>query len=1545
MVEIRQYRKTDEIKNLLVTDFIFNENMRKQPAKHGLYQPNAEHDACGVGFIANIKNRATHSILQEGLHILENMTHRGAVGANPTTGDGAGVLTQIPDAFFRAQGVALPAAENGEHAYGVAMLFMPQQEDKRRQTVALVEKIIEQEGLAVLAWRDVPTTNSAINDDVAASAPVMQQLFVTAGNTPLGDAFERRLYIVRKMFERAVAADENIAIASDAAGFYCASFSSRTIVYKGMFLAEQLAAYYPDLSNDTYVTALALVHQRFSTNTFPAWRLAHPYRFIAHNGEINTLRGNINNMTARHHSLYSPLFGEELEKLWPLMEHGQSDTATLDNAVELLCLAGYSPAHALAVLIPEAWQNNSAMPAPLVDFYRYHAAMMEPWDGPAEVVFTNGKQIGAVLDRNGLRPGRYWLTDDDRIIMASEAGVLPLADAHILRKWRIQPGKILLVDLEEGRLIDDTEVKKQLTVAHDYSTWAGASQQSLSPHATAATAATTENKQEPLLQRQQRFAYTEEDVKFVLRPMAEEGIEPTGSMGDDTPQAVLSQQMRPLSAYFRQEFAQVTNPPIDPIRESLVMSLNSYVGARPNLLSPGEAPTTCCYTLTHPILSATEFSALCAQQTSRVTMLDITYNESQTLAQTLEQLCEQARTDVVGGTSILVLSDKTASATRIAIPALLACAAVHHALVASGDRTQTGLVIETAAARSVHDMAVLVGYGAEAIYPYLAYETIATMPALMEAGEEKANLTTEQRVANYRQALGKGLLKVMSKMGISTLQSYCGAQIFEAVGLSQELIAHYFCGTESQIGGIGIDEIEREARYWHDIAKDKNNPLFKDALDAGGYYAYRTRGEAHLWSPESVAALQHAVRSNSYSKYEEYAALINEQSEQLMTLRGMLEIGSIGESIPLDEVEPAADILCRFSTGAMSFGSISHEAHSTLAIAMNRIGGKSNTGEGGEEAARLIPLANGDSMRSAIKQVASGRFGVTAEYLANSDMMQIKIAQGAKPGEGGQLPGHKVDSAIASVRHSVPGVGLISPPPHHDIYSIEDIAQLIYDLKCANPEGNVSVKLVSRAGVGTVAAGVAKAKSDHITIAGHDGGTGASPLSSIKHAGTPWELGLAETHQTLVLNDLRGRIALQVDGQIKTGRDVIIGALLGADEFGFATAPLVAEGCIMMRKCHLNTCPVGIATQDARLRKKFAGKPEHVINYFFFIAEEVRRFLAAIGVRRLNDIIGRADILTPKTQQHWKSKTLDLTPLLQLPLAPVEYSRFHCQRQDHAIEKHAIDYRWLPQARAAIDDGKPVVIEDKISNLHRTAGAVLSNAIAKKHGHAGLKRDLLQLRLTGIAGQSFGAFASRGMNMQLTGEANDYLGKGLSGGILAVRPPESKRPDGENIIAGNTALYGAICGEVYCRGVAGERFAVRNSGATAVVEGCGDHGCEYMTGGTVIVLGAVGRNFAAGMSGGVAYVWDENNQFADNCNKDMVDLRTLDSEPANCARHLQASDADIIRDFLNKHVGYTGSAKAQFILDHWETAREKFVKVIPYEYERALNEIREEKTA
>ena len=1118
----------------------------KQPRKHGLYNPIAEHDSCGVGFVAALNQDCEHDVVRLGLQVLNNLTHRGAVGANSTTGDGAGMLVRMPDDFFRAEskrlGFSLPSVGD----YAVGMMFMPQDAQAHAAVIALVEKALCDEGMAVVAWREVPINHSAINDEVAAVAPKILQIIASRGAIAAGDAFERKLYVARRQMEKAAALP---AINADVAGFYCASLSSRTLVYKGMFLSSQFGDFYFDLSNPLFRSALALVHQRFSTNTFPAWKLAHPYRFIAHNGEINTLRGNVNYMTARHPS--SPLFGDDITKLRPFTEHGQSDTATLDNIVELLCLSGYSPAQALATLMPEAWQKDELMPASRRDFYRYLAPMMEPWDGPAEVVFSDGRQVGAILDRNGLRPGRYWLTDDGLVIMSSEAGVLDIADDKIIRKWRIQPGKIMLVDLERGRVVDDDEIKRDMTEARPYGEWADETQIPLTALDSQATDNLRQMDEAEMLCRQRGFGYTQEDIKFILGPMTDDAAEPIGSMGDDAPTAVLSSRMKSLSAYFRQEFAQVTNPPIDPIREDVVMSLKSYLGARHNLLSPFEKTPKACLALEHPLLRPAEFSALCATKlfrVSRLAALSAAKDGFAGLEAAVERLCEQSLAAVEEGADILILSDRDMSAEKMAIPVLLAAAAVHHRLVAAGRRTDVGLVLETGAAREVHDFAVLAGYGAEAIYPYLAYRTVLDVRLQVQKDDD-------ERIDAYRNAVGKGLLKVMSKMGVSTFQSYCGAQIFEAVGLSAAFVDRYFCGTVSQIGGVGVADIGREVHYWHKLAYGENDC---DDLDAGGDYAYRIHGEAHLWTPLSVSKLQHSVRAKHFDTYLEYSRQINEQGEKLMTLRGMLDIEKADSPVPLEEVESAVEIVRRFSTGAMSFGSISREAHTTLAIAMNRIGGKSNTGEGGEEAARFETLVNGDSMCSAIKQVASGRFGVTAEYLANSKMMQIKIAQGAKPGEGGQLPGHKVDTEIASVRHSVAGVGLISPPPHHDIYSIEDIAQLIYDLKCANPKGQVSVKLVSRFGVGTVAAGVAKAKSDHITIAGHDGGTGASPISSIKRAGTPWELGLSETHQTLVLNDLRGRIALQVDGQIKTGRDVIIGALLGADEFGFATS---AVGC------------------------------------------------------------------------------------------------------------------------------------------------------------------------------------------------------------------------------------------------------------------------------------------------------------------------------------------------------------------------------------------------
>ena len=1562
--------------------------MIAQPPRHGLYDPAAEHDGCGVGFVAHLGQPPSHRVMQVAMEVIQNLAHRGAVGANPTTGDGAGVLVRPPDQIFRdeienrdetQQDDAEPGGEPGDESggesdakpeselpppgqYAVGVMFLPQNDPARQRAQAAVEQALARQKIKILRWRDVPVDPSAVNAEVRACQPVVRQVLAVPRDSLEPDQLERKLFIARRRMEIALGRDAGIA--ADPAGFYCASLSARTVCYKGMFLSDQLAAFYPDLRDPRFLTDFAVLHQRFSTNTFPSWKLAHPYRVLAHNGEINTLRGNINHMLARGKSAAASRrggeFGPDLAGILPLMEDGQSDTATLDNALELLLHAGFPLARALTALIPQAWQNDPLLSAELRGFFRAHSPMMEPWDGPAEVVATNGRQIAASLDRNGLRPGRWLLTRDNLIVMASEAGVAEIPDDEIVRKGRIRPGKILLVDLEHGELREDETVKNAVARRHPYAQWAREFQIPMAeiPPARSPSDDLQNIGGDELLKLQRCFGCTEEDLKFILRPMSETGAEPVGSMGDDAPQAVLSSRPKPLFSYFRQEFAQVTNPAIDPIREEVVMSLHSWLGPRPNLFTPDDKPDERLISLEHPILTPAEMAALRGKKSPlQCANLDATFpaegDPAEAMRKALEELKvrAEAAADSVG---FIIVSDRQASPSRLPIPILLAVSAAHQALVADGKRDQVGIIAETGAAREVHHFALLAGYGAEAVYPYLAYRAVQEFaqvdaartsqnpppppPPPVAAGPEQAGPpTADQRVENFRKAVGKGVLKVMSKMGVSAYQSYCGAQIFEAVGLGEDFVAEYFPRTVTQIGGIGLAEVAQEAAMNHRAAFAESESA-EDAgrLDEGGDYAYRIRGERHLWTPESVSNLRHAVRKNNFADYEEYARLINEQGERLMTLRGMLEISPSPNPVPLDEVEPAQDIVRRFSTGAMSFGSISWEAHTTLAIAMNRIGGKSNTGEGGEGPERYIPLENGDSMRSAIKQVASGRFGVTAEYLANSDMMQIKIAQGAKPGEGGQLPGGKVDQNIARVRHSVPGVGLISPPPHHDIYSIEDIAQLIFDLKCANPRGMVSVKLVSRCGVGTVAAGVAKAKSDHITIAGHDGGTGASPLSSIKHAGTPWELGLSETHQTLTLNDLRGRVALQVDGQIKTGRDVVVGALLGADEFGFATAPLVAQGCVMMRKCHLNTCPVGIATQDPVLRAKFAGKPEDVVNYFFFVAEEVRRLMAKTGFRNFNEMIGRADLLSQRKVSHWKAAKLDLSRMTRLPDAPASHARHNRQRQAHRLEELAIDYQWLEAARPAIEDGKPVEIRGEIQNIHRAAGAVLSNQIALRRGHAGLADGTLSIHLRGSAGQSFGAFLARGVSMILEGEANDYLGKGLSGGVLAVRPPESDRADGENILVGNTALYGAISGECCCRGVAGERFAVRNSGADAILEGAGDHCCEYMTGGTVVILGDVGRNFGAGMSGGIAYALDRDGRFARRCNTAAADLEKMDHAGTGPGLHLGRTDSDIVLQLLKRHLELTGSPKAKEILAKWDDYRPHFVKFFPREYRRAL---------
>lgn len=1516
------------------------------PKKQGLYNPANEHDSCGVGFVANFKGVKSHDLVQQGLRILENLEHRGAVGADELAGDGSGILLQIPDAFFREEmeklGVTLPA----EGDYAVGMIFLPKDDDRRQVCEQFVEQFVTAEGQTVLGWRDVPVNSEGLGVTVKATEPKVRQIFIGRGdNIADQDAFERKLFVIRKQIANGDRA-RNIDPGGD---FFAPSMSSRTIVYKGMLLAAQVGSYYDDLMDPRVVTALSLVHQRFSTNTFPSWRLAHPYRMIAHNGEINTLRGNLNWMTARRHSMKSKLFGDDLAKLWPLIAEGQSDTACFDNALELLYMGGYSLAHAMMLLIPEAWTRNPLMDEKRRDFYEYHAALMEPWDGPAAVAFTDGQQIGATLDRNGLRPARYIVTEDDVVVMASEAGVLDdIPESKIVKKWRLQPGKMLLIDTVEGRIINDDELKNTLSNAKPYREWLAKTQIRLEELPELEEKVESEPP-EDLFRRQQAFGYTQEDLSFFLKPAATKGEDPIGSMGRDTPISVLSSRPKLLYTYFKQCFAQVTNPPIDAIREELVTSLVTLIGPRPNLLGLEQEDSHWRLEAYQPILTDTEMEKIrhiddLVGDKFKSHTVDITYpaeERAQGMEMALRMVCRSAEDAVADGDNILILSDRNMGPGRIAIPALLATAAVHHHLVRRGLRTEVGLIIETGEAREVHHMCLLAGYGAEAINPYLAFETLEDV-----RGTLPGDLSAEDVQSNYVKAMNKGILKVMSKMGISTYQSYCGAQIFDSIGLSSAFVERYFVGTSVTIEGIGLKEVAEETYERHRTAYADAN-VKQTMLEPGGEYQFRLRGEEHAWSPDSIAQLQHAARGNNRETYAEFARHINDQNERLLTIRGLMEFRPAAKPVPLEEVEPAAEIVKRFATGAMSFGSISREAHTSLAIAMNRMGGKSNTGEGGEEPDRFIPMSNGDSMRSAIKQVASGRFGVTTEYLVNADDIQIKIAQGAKPGEGGQLPGHKVDANIAKVRHSTPGVGLISPPPHHDIYSIEDIAQLIHDLKNANPKSRVSVKLVSEVGVGTVAAGVAKARSDHITISGYEGGTGASPLTSVTHAGLPWEIGLAETQQTLVLNHLRSRIALQVDGGFRTGRDVAIGALLGADEFGFSTAPLITLGCIMMRKCHLNTCPVGVATQDPVLRKRFAGKPEHVVNYFFMVAEEVREIMAQMGFRNFQDMVGRVDRLdSRKAVDHWKAHGVDLGKLFHRPDVGPDVPIYNCEGQDHQLEK-ALDNMLIEKAKPALEDGKPVTIDTPITNRNRTFATMLSGEVAKKHGHAGLPEDTISIVARGSAGQSFGAFLARGMSLELIGEANDYLGKGMSGGRISVYlPEESKLEASENIVVGNTLLYGAIAGECYVSGVAGERFGVRNSGAVVVVEGVGDHGCEYMTGGCIVVLGSTGRNFAAGMSGGIAYVLDEAGDFEKRCNMQMVELEDVAPDPDGTDRELKgpllgdplADDEARLKRLIERHMHYTRSKRAKGILENWDTYLPKFVKVVPIDYRRALTE-------
>ncbi|MDP9043961.1 MAG: glutamate synthase-related protein [Pseudomonadota bacterium] len=1536
--------------------------------RDGLYDGTREHDACGVGFVAHIKGHKAHSIVQQGLKILENLDHRGAVGADKLMGDGAGILIQLPDDFYRAEmaavGVELPPP--GE--YGVGMIFLPKEHASRLACVQELERAVKAEGQVLIGWRDVPVDGELpMSPTVRAKEPIIKMIFIGRGpDVIVPDALERKLYVIRKTASAAIQALR----LTHSREYYVPSMSCRTIIYKGLLLADQVGKYYQDLVDPRVVSALALVHQRFSTNTFPEWPLAHPYRMVAHNGEINTVKGNFNWMRAREGVMKSPVLGDDLKKLYPISFEHQSDTATFDNALELLVMSGYSLAHAAMMMIPEAWEQHATMDPRRRAFYEYHAAMMEPWDGPAAMVFTDGRQIGATLDRNGLRPTRYLVTDDDLVVGASESGVLPMiAENRIVKKWRLQPGRMLLIDLEQGRIIEDEELKNQFASAKPYRQWIESVRVKLEDVPPGPLAGP---HPESLLDRQQAFGYTQEDIKFLLSPMAQAGEEGIGSMGNDSPLAVLSDKNKPLYNYFKQLFAQVTNPPIDPIREAIVMSLVSFIGPKPNLLDINAVNPPMRLEVPQPILDFDAMARL--REIEKHTgakfksyELNITYPLAwgdEGVEAKLASLCAECVDAIKTGHNILIISDRQMNRDFVAIPALLALSAIHQHLVREGLRTTAGLVVETGSAREVHHFAVLAGYGAEAVHPYLALETLAAMHQDL-SGE----LSAERAITHYVKAIGKGLSKIMSKMGVSTYMSYCGAQLFEAIGLDQELVQKFFKGTASQVGGIGVFEVAEEAIRMH-LAAFGDDPVLETMLDAGGEYAWRVRGEEHMWTPDAIAKLQHSARANKFETYKEYAQIINDQSQRHMTLRGLFEFRvDPARAIPIDEVEPASEIVKRFATGAMSLGSISTEAHANLAVAMNRIGGKSNTGEGGEDPARYrnelkgIPIQQGtkfsdvlgpgniqvdfeldagDSLRSKIKQVASGRFGVTTEYLSSADQIQIKMAQGAKPGEGGQLPGGKVTDYIGMLRYSVPGVGLISPPPHHDIYSIEDLAQLIHDLKNANSRASISVKLVSEVGVGTIATGVAKAKADHVVIAGHDGGTGASPWSSIKHAGTPWELGLAETQQTLVLNRLRSRIRVQADGQMKTGRDVVVGALLGADEFGFATAPLVAEGCIMMRKCHLNTCPVGVATQDPVLRKKFTGRPEHVVNFFFFVAEEARSIMAQLGIRTFDDLIGRADLLDMrKGITHWKARGLDFSRVFQLPAAPAEVPRRQTEQQDHGLAK-ALDVKLIEKCRPAIETGERVQFMQEVRNVNRTVGAMLSGELIR-HRPEGLPDHTIFIQMEGTGGQSFGAFLAKGITIYLIGDANDYTGKGMSGGRIAIRPSIEFRGDAtQNIIVGNTVLYGATSGEAFFRGVAGERFAVRLSGATAVVEGTGDHGCEYMTGGTVAVLGKTGRNFAAGMSGGVAYVYDEDGTFASRCNTAMVTLAKVlpaaeqDADKAHW--HLGQTDEATLKKLVEDHHKWTGSLRARHIMDHWAESRGKFVKVFPNEYKRALGE-------
>ncbi len=1488
--------------------------------RQSLYEPSFEHDACGFGFVCDIRGRPSNAIVRDALTVLLNLEHRGATGAEPDTGDGAGLLIQVPHAFLARQAARLRIALPAFGAYGVGMLFLPREARSREAIVPLVEQQLGEAGLPVLGWRDVPTDDRNLGPTARASQPAIRQVLV--GRPPADDelAFERRLYVGRRLAEKAVARSA-IARRGD---FYVASLSARTIVYKGMLNASQLAAYYPDLGEDDLASAIAMVHSRFSTNTFPSWSRAHPYRYISHNGEINTLRGNINWMRAREATLRSSRFGADLARILPVIDPDGSDSAMFDNVLELLHLGGRSLAHAVMMMIPEAWSRHAAMAPEKRDFYAYHAALMEPWDGPASIAFTDGTVVGATLDRNGLRPARYWLTADERVVMASETGVLDIPPSQVVAKGRLEPGRLFLVDTAAGRIVPDDELKLRLAIEAPYGAWIRGSMVRLPDLPNPGTA--IEPDHETVLRRQETFGYTSEEVRLLITPMASSAAEPLGSMGNDAPLAVLSDQPQLLPAYFSQLFAQVTNPPLDAIREEIVTAVETVIGPEANLLEPGPEGAR-QLALPSPVLRNEELERLrhldgsAAARGFRSLTLPILYpvaDGGPGLRRAIEAVRAHAGAAIAEGCDLIILSDRGHDEEHAPIPALLAVAGVHHHLLRAGTRTRVGLVLESGEPREIHHFAVLIGYGASAINPYLALETIHDQ---VRVGAIEGSAEAAER--RYLKAVTKGVVKTASKMGISAISAYHGAQVFEALGLSQDFVDEYFTGTPSRIGGIGIDLVADEVRRRHERAYPARRRAGGLGLASGGQYQYRADGEAHLFNPLSIHALQRAVRSGDYRAFKEYSRLIDDQARRPVTLRSLLDLVPARQPLPLAEVEPIEAIVRRFKTGAMSYGSISAEAHQTLAIAMNRLGGKSNTGEGGEDPARDRLDDNGDSRRSAIKQVASARFGVTSAYLVSADEIQIKMAQGAKPGEGGQLPGPKVYPWIARVRHSTPGVGLISPPPHHDIYSIEDLAELIYDLRCANPRARISVKLVSEVGVGTVAAGVAKAHADVVLISGHDGGTGASPLSSIKHAGAPWELGLAETHQVLVANDLRSRIAVEVDGQLKTGRDVIVAALLGAQEFGFATAPLVALGCVMMRVCHLNTCPVGIATQDPLLRERYAGEPEHVVRFMRFVAEEVREHLASLGARSLDEVIGRPEHLAPRPGvEHPKARRVDLRRLLHRP-RPARHGP--PLAQDGGVDA-SLDARVLLAACApALDAGRPVHLALPIRNTDRAVGTLLGSELTRRHGVAGLPDRTIDLRFVGSAGQSFGAFLPRGITLRLAGDANDYLGKGLSGGrIIAAPPGEAPFAAEEQVIAGNVACYGATSGEVFLRGIAGERFCVRNSGATAVVEGVGDHGCEYMTGGTAVILGRTGRNFAAGMSGGIAYVLDTDGDFAGRCNVELVGLGPL----------VDPDELAFLRELLERHLAFTESAVAARLLADWAAARQRFVRVMPHDYRR-----------